>query len=211
MRLFGVKDFTSGIAALFLLVGCGSNAADQNNSNSAASANASNGSPVVEYSLTAGRLLASQCAQCHGTNGNSVNGLESLAGSDEVYDEMLEIRAGDEDPIMQAQAHGYTLSEIGALAAYFAQAGGSGGSGTGDNDGRDQQDQSGNGSEDDQEYEEDHRAEESQGHEDDKGYLADRRHNKNREHEKNRSYEKDSRHEEDNGREKAEDQDEDED
>lgn len=28
----------------------------------------------------AGRLLASQCAQCHGTNGQAVAGMEKLAG-----------------------------------------------------------------------------------------------------------------------------------
>lgn len=78
--------------------------------------------PVEDYTLTQGRLLASQCAQCHGTNGNSVNGWDSLAGesASELIEEMREIKAGDEDPIMQAQAHGYSDAEIQALAAWFA-------------------------------------------------------------------------------------------
>ena len=35
-----------------------------------------------------GRLLASQCFQCHGTNGKSVNGWDSIAG--ESYNEIME-------------------------------------------------------------------------------------------------------------------------
>ena len=78
--------------------------------------------PVTEYSVTAGRLLASQCAQCHGTNGSSTNSWDSIAGESaaELVSEMLEIQAGEEDPIMQAQAHGYTNDEIEALAGWLA-------------------------------------------------------------------------------------------
>ena len=78
--------------------------------------------PVASYSLTDGRLLAAQCAQCHGTNGQSNNGWDSLAGESaaELIEEMREIKAGDEDPIMQAQAHGYSDAEIQALATWFA-------------------------------------------------------------------------------------------
>ena len=78
--------------------------------------------PVTDYSVTAGRLLASQCAQCHGTNGSSTNSWDSIAGEStaELVSEMLEIQAGEEDPIMQAQAHGYTYEEIQALAGWLA-------------------------------------------------------------------------------------------
>jgi len=78
--------------------------------------------PVDDYTLTQGRLLASQCAQCHGTNGYSTNSWDSLAGESaaEIIEEMREIKAGEEDPIMQAQAHGYTDAEIEALAAWFS-------------------------------------------------------------------------------------------
>ncbi|MDG6777118.1 hypothetical protein QCB44_00205 [Thiomicrorhabdus sp. zzn3] len=76
--------------------------------------------PVTAYTVSAGRLLASQCAQCHGTNGYSTNSWDSLAGENDLVEEMLEIQAGEEDPIMQAQAHGYTRSEIEALAAWLA-------------------------------------------------------------------------------------------
>jgi len=78
--------------------------------------------PVSEYTLTTGRLLASQCAQCHGTNGHSTTSWDSIAGESarELIEEMKEIQAGDEDLIMQAQAHGYSDAEIEALAAWLA-------------------------------------------------------------------------------------------
>lgn len=60
------------------------------------------------YTEDAGRLLGSQCAQCHGTNGVSTNEWDSIAGEDELQDEMFE----DDEPIMTAQAHGYTSEEI---------------------------------------------------------------------------------------------------
>lgn len=43
----------------------------------------------------AGRLLASQCAQCHGTNGQAVSGMDKLAGESEgeIYKELIEMKA----------------------------------------------------------------------------------------------------------------------
>lgn len=60
------------------------------------------------FTPNAGRLLGSQCAQCHGTNGVSTNEWDSIAGEDNLEDEMFE----DDEPIMSAQAHGYTSEEI---------------------------------------------------------------------------------------------------
>lgn len=60
------------------------------------------------YKSNVGRLLGSQCAQCHGTNGISVNRWDSIAGEDELESEIFE----DDEPIMSAQAHGYTSEEI---------------------------------------------------------------------------------------------------
>lgn len=60
------------------------------------------------YTANAGRLLGSQCAQCHGTNGVSSTEWDSIAGEDELESEMFE----DDEPIMSAQAHGYTSEEI---------------------------------------------------------------------------------------------------
>ena len=60
------------------------------------------------YKADAGRLLGSQCAQCHGTNGVSSNEWDSIAGEDNLLDEIYQ----DDEPIMNAQAHGYTQEEI---------------------------------------------------------------------------------------------------
>ncbi|WP_373032230.1 hypothetical protein [Sulfurovum sp.] len=60
------------------------------------------------YTANAGRLLGSQCAQCHGTNGVSSNDWDSIAGEADLVNEIYE----DDEPIMSAQAHGYTSEEI---------------------------------------------------------------------------------------------------
>jgi hypothetical protein len=62
----------------------------------------------ISYKADAGRLLGSQCAQCHGTNGVSVNEWDSIAGEGDLANEIFE----DDEPIMSAQAHGYTSEEI---------------------------------------------------------------------------------------------------
>jgi len=62
---------------------------------------------TYHYTANEGRLLGSQCAQCHGTNGISVNKWDSIAGEDDLLDEIF-----DDEPIMNAQAHGYTNEEI---------------------------------------------------------------------------------------------------
>ncbi|MCG6202607.1 c-type cytochrome [Psychromonas antarctica] len=79
--------------------------------------------PVSAYTPKVGRLLASQCFQCHGTNGNSTNDWDSIAGESvsEIVEEMQEFKSGEEDePIMAAQAHGYSDAEISALAEWLA-------------------------------------------------------------------------------------------
>ena len=67
------------------------------------------------YTPNAGRLLGAQCAQCHGTNGISVNKWDSIAGEDNLHKEMFE----DDAPIMMAQARGYTRDEITLLENWF--------------------------------------------------------------------------------------------
>jgi len=59
------------------------------------------------YKADAGRLLGSHCAQCHGTNGISTTEWDSIAGETDLEDEIF-----DDEPIMSAQAHGYTSEEI---------------------------------------------------------------------------------------------------
>ena len=61
----------------------------------------------TSYTADAGRLLGSQCAQCHGTNGISTTEWDSIAGETDLESEIF-----DDEPIMSAQAHGYTSEEI---------------------------------------------------------------------------------------------------
>ena len=69
-----------------------------------------------------GRLLASNCFQCHGTNGKAVSGFEKLAGMSarELKGEMAEMKLENEGGIMGAHAAAYTDAQITAIAAYFA-------------------------------------------------------------------------------------------
>jgi cytochrome subunit of sulfide dehydrogenase len=70
----------------------------------------------------AGRLLASQCAQCHGTDGHAVSGFESLAGEsvEEIIKEFREMRADTTPDIMDLQARGYTDEQVRLIAEFFA-------------------------------------------------------------------------------------------
>lgn len=67
-----------------------------------------------------GRLLASNCYQCHGTNGSG--GFERLAGESDMYNELQEFLAPNgehADGIMAAHLKGYTTAQLQAIAAYF--------------------------------------------------------------------------------------------
>lgn len=69
-----------------------------------------------------GRLLASNCFQCHGTNGKGP-GFDKLAGksANELYKELLEFRAGKEGKgIMAAHALGYSDAQLRALSGYLS-------------------------------------------------------------------------------------------
>lgn len=69
-----------------------------------------------------GRLLASNCFQCHGTNGTG--GFERLAGksANEIYGELRELASGKEDAngIMAAHAMGFSEAQLKSIASYFA-------------------------------------------------------------------------------------------
>lgn len=74
----------------------------------------------------AGRLLAAQCAQCHGTNGQAVGGMEKLAGESEseIYGELIKMKANIKPAeIMHRQAAGYTDAQIRLIARYYATGG----------------------------------------------------------------------------------------
>jgi cytochrome c553 len=72
----------------------------------------------LSYTPVRGRLLASQCFQCHGTNGNSVTHWDSISGesASENLEEMNEYSVSH---IMGAQAIGYTTQEKTDLSSYI--------------------------------------------------------------------------------------------
>jgi len=86
--------------------------------------------PAKALAESPGRLLASQCAQCHGTNGHSVSDIDGLAGesAQEILEELREMQASsDTDDIMHLQAKGYTDEQLQQIANYFATLSGNGG------------------------------------------------------------------------------------
>jgi len=71
-----------------------------------------------------GRLLASNCFQCHGTDGKGEGTFEKLAGksSGEIFNELREMRVENKrGEIMTIHALGYTEAQLRAIADYFAR------------------------------------------------------------------------------------------
>lgn len=71
---------------------------------------------VTQPASSEGRLLASNCFQCHGTNGTG--GFERITGGEagEVREYRYEIATKD---IMAAHAQGYTNAQLTALVNYL--------------------------------------------------------------------------------------------
>lgn len=69
-----------------------------------------------------GRLLASQCFQCHGTQGQAVSGFESISGksANEMYKELLEMSQRRPEGIMDYQARAYTPAQLRLIASYLS-------------------------------------------------------------------------------------------
>lgn len=70
----------------------------------------------------AGRLLASNCFQCHSVTGDN-SGFENLKGesANEIYQELLEFKSGKEgNGLMARHAMGYTDAQLRAIADYLA-------------------------------------------------------------------------------------------
>ena len=74
--------------------------------------------PAFAQTVDNGRLLASNCFQCHGTGG--VGGFDRIRGSDaaEVRDYLRKPARSD---IMAAHAQGYTSAQLDAIIAYLKQ------------------------------------------------------------------------------------------
>lgn len=69
-----------------------------------------------------GRLLASQCAQCHGTNGAGP-GFDNIAGKNpgELYHELIEMKYRTNiESIMDRQARGYTDDQLLLISNYLS-------------------------------------------------------------------------------------------
>lgn len=70
----------------------------------------------------AGRLLASNCFQCHGTNGKGP-GFDQLAGksASEIYKDLKEFQSGKEgNGIMARHAMGYTDAQLLSLSSWLS-------------------------------------------------------------------------------------------
>ena len=69
------------------------------------------------------RLLASNCANCHGTDGHTQGGMPGLSGMAKplFVQHMQDFKSGKRPAtIMHQLAKGYTDAEIEGLAAYFS-------------------------------------------------------------------------------------------
>lgn len=69
-----------------------------------------------------GQLLAAQCFQCHGTNGQAVSGFESISGksANEMFNELFEWSKRRPESIMDLQARAYTPAQLRLIANYLA-------------------------------------------------------------------------------------------
>ena len=69
-----------------------------------------------------GRLLASNCFACHGTDGHPSGGFDSLAGksASEIVSKLKEFRAKPDGGIMRVHALGYTDQQMWELGTYYA-------------------------------------------------------------------------------------------
>jgi len=69
------------------------------------------------------RNLAATCANCHGTDGKSVGGMDSLAGEsrDKLMQKLMAFKRGEKPAsIMHQIAKGYTDEQLGLIADYFS-------------------------------------------------------------------------------------------
>ncbi len=69
------------------------------------------------------RNMASACASCHGTNGNSIGGMDPLAGMPkaEMIKKMQDFRSGAKPAtVMHQLSKGYTDQQVEMIANYYA-------------------------------------------------------------------------------------------
>ncbi len=78
---------------------------------------------IAQTTPPPGRLLASNCFQCHGYNGKSSIGFERLAGesASEIYEELMEMRSKMPPEMMDMHARGYSDAQIRLIADYLSK------------------------------------------------------------------------------------------
>lgn len=78
---------------------------------------------AISVTTTNPAYLAANCANCHGTVGNAVGAMPSLAGlkADYISEQMRAFRDGKRPATLMHQlAKGYTDAQIDAISGYFA-------------------------------------------------------------------------------------------
>ena len=77
--------------------------------------------PAFSANPPAGRLLAAQCFQCHGTNGKSTSSIDSISGksANELYNDLIEMKAKTSGNVMDQQAKVYTDAELRLISDYL--------------------------------------------------------------------------------------------
>lgn len=69
------------------------------------------------------RNLAATCTNCHGTDGRSKGGIDSLAGlpKENILQKLRDFKSGDKPAtIMHQISKGYTQEQLEMIAAWFA-------------------------------------------------------------------------------------------
>ena len=90
-------------------------------------AEASTSTSTLPYSSGAmtldhpGRLLASNCFQCHGTNGHGMASLAGKSASDIAGDMKEMALKSPGEKMMFAHARGYSAAQIDLIADYFSK------------------------------------------------------------------------------------------
>ena len=78
----------------------------------------------TEVNPRAAAMLASNCANCHGTSGNALDTMPSLAGLQKAYivEQMRAFRDGKRTAtIMNQLAKGYTDQQVELIADFFSR------------------------------------------------------------------------------------------
>ncbi|MEH6517312.1 MAG: hypothetical protein V7742_11545 [Halioglobus sp.] len=78
---------------------------------------------ALSQDATVDRMVASQCAQCHGTDGHATGDIDQIAGKDtaDLYNKLLDMKGEDRpEDVMDHQALGYTDAQLYRIARYYS-------------------------------------------------------------------------------------------